>query len=1407
MRKNPFPFLLLASSIASAIAFSTDFSLLARAESTKRSFFDYKGSSLKEKELYSVGESKGLLLYGYEKGMSASFKSVLSGAFESDILVLSEDGSPSVSNYTLAFKDANSDKSFLFGVNTYSGYSEAYIEYEGNKGGITYYQVPWNLNERALGYTAGYNAQNKFTHYAGNETVLRFDPEAMKISVKGDAGTYLTVWDFASSFNDGKYLENDLGSFSSYTVSLTFNKVVSFGKAGLLLKEFANYSFDKKIEEVSSSLSATFVSKGIKGEEYVLPTPLVSNPFKGKLDSSKVKVRVRDKNKKIVAETYRFTPSEVGDYYVYYEYEDENEKISNYFKLPVVSKESASSSFHYEEDYLLNASSEEGLHTKIYLPKAKVDSSLLLGLSMDETLVTIKKDGMVLEGYENKVGGFEFSFDSYGEYEIVYHSKKNKDIEDRRIVMIKKEVASLLLPYSLKNRYDIGSSFQVSDAKAYQNDKETLAEANLTFPNGKEAKGEVSLTEAGKYTLSYKANLDGKSLSFQKTFYVYDEYAALFEGEETATSFDTFTSNNLYKGVKLSLRESAPVVYKKVIDLSNSRFDESLANYEDNKELLELRAAPHTLGTNDCEGLYVTLTDVNNRNNVLSIRMKYLSYMPNYVRIRAKTTGQGWAGNYYNFDTGDLESVDNAQIHEDGGFIGDFDLTSTLKDKSLDETPLKLYFDNDSGRLYSKPWQLYGTAEGHKDNRVSWLVRDFSTNDPILSGGDSAWTGFSNGKVELSIYAMGVSSTADFYVTKINGETLQNSYILDDEGPTITLSNEKLPNGETNKPYRFPSFEADDNVSKIAKKSVSVYRGNTLIQEGGDSFTPTSSGSYKMVFTASDYFGNQSVLSKDFEVLNFSEPLSIDLEGALPETATLGDYITLPKMLISGGVGEYETSISVTSNNEEVKLTSDGRLFIDRLHDYVIRFVAKDYVGNTAKVIRTIRNISNNEYPVVDASKIYLPDAFFEGDEYDLHVFSALAFARDGTTKKVLPIITVKDANGKRTLNSSEKYKPLSDENTKNATIQIAFQNGEKLTHIIRDIPILKSEVHLGFIESYFLGEKCDVKAEDEGISLKANGDDASASFARKIFAKEFSLTWKGSECNSYTLKLRDSLDYSKLLSLNFSREQGKLYLSINGSQKIRFYEDADGITGITYKEKENAIYDNRGTKVYELGDVFEGFPSEELYFNFRNMVSGSSLLLKSLDNQILNNVRKDSIGPAIYLPDSLSGRYKEGEEVILPRVYAYDVLSNIKEGNITISRNGETLETKGLEAMGESYIPKKNGTYTITYTFKDTKGNRTVYSYYFSVYDAVIPTLELLGAFPDNVLLGETVNLPKYQIHDQNPEKVVVSKSIIDPDGEIQNLKGDSFVASKKGIYSVNYLLIDENGNVNFYTFDILVH
>ncbi len=1411
MRKKIIPLLVLVPA-SLAVAASSFSSLEVAAEASTKDLFDYSTKLLKTKEGYvdpSTGK-KGLLMYGYEKGMSATFKTPFDGIFTSEIIAIKENGNPSVGNYTLTFTDVETSKSFKLGVYGYSDYSYAYIEVDGEKAGIFYYHTDWSNTDAAICYTAGYNASNIYTKIAGQDLKMQFDPSTMAVKAVTPDGAYHDVWNFSSIYNDGKRLENDLGNFASYTVTLTFESITNYTLSPLLVTNFGGYSFEEPLSDVKSSIRASFKSKAVALHEYTLPTPIASNPIKGVLDDSKMSVKVYDADKNLVAEALKFTPAKAGDYFVVYQYSDDTETISRIFKLPVLESSSVDYSFSFDETYSLDISNTYGLHKEVYLPKSKIKSNLSLASSPEEAVIRIKKDGVALPDYNGVRGGFSYSFDQYGEYEISYESSNNDGVKDSRIVKIEKEVASLVTDNSTSHKK--GDSFALKDGKVYQNDKEYVATPTLYYPSGKSAAGDVTLSESGKYSIQYEYEIDGAKKYLSETFYIYDEKASLFESEgASGVSYETYAYDNRYKGVKLSLADNSKVVYKKTIDLNDNRFDETLDDLSQNTKLLELRYAAHGVGSVDAETVYVTLTDADNKDNYVMIRMKYLAYMPRFTRIRAKAVGQGWVGYYYDFDTGDLGQVDNAQVHEDGGFIADFDMSGMANGRSTDETSLQLYFDNDTGRLYSRPWQLYGTADGYKDNRVSWLVRDFSTSDSILSGGDTAWTGFGSGKVELAIHATSISSTADYYVTEIDGEKLDNEYIADEQGPAINVSDDELPKGEVGKLYRYPSFDVSDS-SGVASKKTLVYLGNTLVADGGEGFTPTSSGTYRLLMTASDYFGNQSSVEKKIEVLSYSDPLSITLDGEVPSSATLGSYITLPKFLVSGGVGGYTTSISVTSGNKEVEI-ENNRIYIDRLTDYIVRFIATDYVGNTTKIIRKIQGITALDTPVFEESDLDLPLSLFEGDSYDLTRFVAPYFTSEGVMSEVSPKVTVTDGNGTKILSFGEEYIPVSSDSVKSATIELLFEKDGHEKKISKEIPIVKPQNgKLGFMAAYFAGESCSIEATDDGVEATATAKGMRFDFARSLFGKKFNITWDASKVSDHTLTLRDSIDSSEAIELHFHREGTKLYLSVNGANDIRFYEDGDNIIGLTYKESDKGIYDSRGNLVASVlnnadGSSFNGFSSELLRFEFESEEENSSITVKNIDNQIINNIKADRIGPAVYSTGSLSGRYKAGSMIAIPKVIGYDVLGNVASAEVSVSCDGAVLKKGTPEEVGDSFTPTEIGSYRITYTFKDEKNNRSTYSYYFSVYDDVSPTLTLSSPMPKEAKVGEKVVLPAYVINDQDSSSVVANIYCIDADGEVNNITDSaSFVASKRGIYTINYYLIDQNGNTGFYSYEIVV-
>lgn len=1397
MSKTKINFLLLSPLILGSAALP---SLIKKAPSnTSADLFNYSSSLIKAKANYFEASvnSKGLLVYGYDDNVSISLKTPMSGVFNTDILALSEAGNINVGTYSLKFSDVKTNKSFRFVVNSYSGYSEAFIEYGGVEAGIRYAVIDWSKEEVAKGYTAGFNAQGAFNKYDGYETKMSFDPTSLNLKILGSNGVYHDLWDFSKEFNDGKRLKNDLVPFDLYNVTLTLEKVSPDTKASLLVKTFGNYDFTIDAQ-YSRSISASFNSKAILNEAYEVPLPKIFDPFKGEIDSSLAKITIYNEAAEVVSNNRTFTPTTLNNYYVEYSYGANTVKS---YAIPVVDKATLKGNFSFEETYDLKVNNELGLHSSIYLPKAKIQSDLLTK-GIEEAKVDIKKDGTLLTTIPYKDLGRSYTFDEYGTYEIIYLSNTTSLLNDKRIVDVSKSKVGYILP-SLPTSLKKGDSLTISDAKAYLEGREYEAIATLYLPNGESKQKEATLSLSGRYELRYEFTRGGKVYQTSTYFELYDKRASLFNGDKCSSSFGIARANEEYSGTNITLKDSAKMVYSKVIDLSDNHFDESLPDYEKNTKLIELRANPHSSGTVDAESLYIELIDVNDPTNILTIRNKYLSYMPNFSRIRAKAPGQAYGGIFYNFDTGLMSSLENAEMHEDGGFISTFDFSLEGNDREYKDTSLQLYFDNDTGRLYAKHWQLYGTAPGYTNNRVPWLVRDFMSNDKAMSGGDNAWTGFSDGKVIMSIYATGVTSTADFLITNVDGEDFTNENLVDTEAPTISLDIANLPNGEVARAYPFPSFISEDKASKIKEQKVEVYSKNKLIQDGGTSFTPETTGTYTLVFVARDYFGNEARLSKDVEIISSSERMEISLDGSLPTTASRGEYITLPKIKATGGVGLYTTNIEVSCDNEPVEV-KDNRFLIDKGYDYTIRFITTDYIGNSAKIIKKITNITTISDPQVDENALYLPPAFFEGDSYDLANFVGQAYSGKEDKIGVTPTITIQDGSGTKTLLKGERYSPKTSNTVKNATITYTFTNEGKSKEIVREIPIRKisSKTDMGFIKEYFVSNN-EITALDEGMSVAASSSGLEAYFLRNLFGKEFSLNWNDKNISSYTISLRDSLNYSLALNFHFRKDGNALYCSINGNKEFRYFETGDGDAGLRYSAKDNAIKDSRGRVVYHLEEIgFIGFPSNELSLKISSEETSGSFLFLDINNQKTNIVRRDSAVPLTYTEDNLSGRFTLGTEIKIPSLVAYDTLGTIKKASATISLNGAVIKKGTPEEIGSTFKPTEVGEYKITFVYEDSSGNRGNTVFYFTIYDSVLPELVFNGAHPKTVYTGQNINLPSYEAKGRN---VKVYQSVETPDSTIVSFSGNTFKAELSGIYTFNYLLIDETGNINFYSFNVL--
>lgn len=1400
--------------LAAGVAVGQSF---AEAKAPYGDAFDYTQSiaPIRYKTLQSDAANpskKGLLLYAYDSGASAEFKGSFNGEFKAALKPTGEGNNPDLVKYSLVFTDTKTKQQFSITVAGSGSYSDVYVTVNGENAGIHYFEDTWSGG--AYGYTAAYNKAGAYTRFMdGGEAELIFKPQTMQVYVMGDNGSERLVWDFSQAYNDGKLLQHDLTRFGEYTVDVVFDEVKTNGKGELLVYSFGGYTFNKAFMDSKPSISAEVKANAVVGKEYVAPTAKAIDLIQGELPAQNVSLTIYDNYGAIVNGNgaYSFTPAKAGEYYLYYTCGEGDEEAVAFYRIYAVEQSAITQSFSYDvamEDCSL------GVQSTTYVPVSEVNSTLSADGYSVAASVTVKKDGATLSGYENREGGFDFTFTEVGTYQFVFATDVfGVNMSETKTVTVSEDIANILVE-EIAEDVEYMSTISLKPAKIYYGGEVIDSEVTLVYPSGKTTTAsECVLNELGYYTIVHEYSGE----TFTQTFAARQYYSDLFVSDASYARYGVMDSNNLVKGQMLSLANDDVLTYNKVLDFSDNTFDDSLEDKSQNTPFIDLYLQPKSIGMVDLAGFYVILTDATDPTNYIEIRMQYLSYLPNYMRIRTRASGQSWVGYDYNFWTGEI-SVDSAQSHSDGGTIVPLNPGHTITSRQFTSASLKLYFDNEKGCLYTKTWQeKAGNSTADNIIPIPWLVRDFKTNDRLLSAEDTPWKGFATDEVYLSVYATGVTDTAELMLLSIDGEDLTKQFVVDNDAPSINVGvGEELPFAEVGTPFKVFDFTATDAYAMVVEKGVKVYRGSVEIPTVDGAFTPDSVGNYTIVYTAKDSFGNLATKEVVIEAKNSIPNPEIVILGELPETVNFGDVLHLPAYYGQGGAGNVEVTVKVTAvdSGEEIEVKY-GQLVCLQEGDYMVEYMAKDYIGNVSYSYQWIYDVKRQPTPVFDESQLVLPKAFISGDSYTFNEYTAIYYTANGTAEEIKATVLVTDANG-TDLPINGAYLPKASETAQTAVVKFVFEkSATKKTVIEREIPILTiQQGQLGFLSKFFVSENTEVEAKNDAIYFTAleNGN-AQYSFVKAINEKYLTLGLKRNDTKSFEttkITLRDIYKADAVVTLTFANTEKGLTCSINGGKALSANYDSTGKFGFTYDATTGNIMDVLGMKIgtlatYVNGEAFEGFPSGAVYLDFE---TDGSVGLNLISNQTFNNYIRDAITPRITVNGSFSGSYIPGERITLPAASAYDVLSAIGEIKIMVrTEEGETLLSTTADRENV-FIPQDYGTYAVVYTVTDASGNKISVSTSLIVIDDVKPTLTFNGEIAETAVWGSTMQLPTYIVNDNGDlTKVTVKVYVCAPDGIMTLVKDGKVTFTRKGQYTIYYFVLDENNNPTNYTFYVQVN
>ena len=1056
----------------------------------------------------------------------------------------------------------------------------------------------------------------------------------------------------------------------------------------------------------------------------------------------------------------------------------------------------------------------------MYLPKAAVESTLFTSFAPVSARVSIYKDGVLVDGYEDVASGFTYSFTEMGNYQIVYSTPllsgkwaKSETFD----VLVSDDILGVVISDSIAETLAMNESFALPSAKMYIHGEELTPTAKITYPSGTEkTDATVVLNEAGVYTLCY---VSGEN-EYSQTFAVKETYADLFtdvDGEKGV--FEEVVANNETMGVKISLRENVKFNYDKIIDLSDNRFDDTLVDRSKNTRLIEMFAQPHKIDTSDVDALYITLTDVYNPNNYLEIRMKYLSYSPQGVYIRTRAAGQAnWVGYNYDFYSTNL-AVHDAGSHEEGGFFSYLSTTHSFHD-FFENLSLKLYFDNETKCLYGDPAWKYGHTNSGEDKSLitPWLIRDFKTTDAELSAGNKPWQGFTTGEVYLSVYAKGVNDTADFYVTELDGVSLQNEFI-EPSAPTLTVdmqNNATTAYALVGKSYKLLDYTATNGDIAIVDESVEVRRIEngvltSAVRVKDGAFTPVAAVTYAIVYKVTNAYGittEKQVIVEAKSALDMPT-LQADI-SAIPTTAVYGAEILLPKALGYGGAGWVDVVYKVMNDGKEVPV-ENGKFNCFGTGDFEITLTATDYIGQVTELSHTISGVTVSGEPVVNESTLILPSAFIVGDTFTFTSYEAIVYGEDFSVQKLSAKIEVVDGKGTTVIGADGKYTPAAGAETDAATVRFTFGTGVNVLVVERKLPVLYIKNAPKFLTNYFVAENAtkDADAHNVYFTAQETDKDMSFSFIRGVDSNNFSLKLNFvkdfSAYESVTVLLQDIYDKDATAEILLTKSGEKTYASVNGGGSKEVYVE-NNVLQIRYFAKTNEFTDALGVA---FANFEKGFTNGSVYITVTaNGVYGESKIgVQNINNQTINLINRDLQKPSITLAQEFEGRYAAGQEVLIPAASTYDVLNGVSDVTVTIEMEGAQVYVDNQSASKPIYFtPDKLGYYIVTYVAKDNAGNQQKVRKTFSVYDAGRPSITFKSQIPDSVSVGTVLKLPSYSLSDNySLNDLTVRIYFATPDGMMATVTNSGSVTfAVKGYYSINYLVVDKNNNIATYTFSV---
>lgn len=986
------------------------------------------------------------------------------------------------------------------------------------------------------------------------------------------------------------------------------------------------------------------------------------------------------------------------------------------------------------------------------------------------------------------------------------------------------EVGVLQSNATISTKYNLSSTLEIPTGNILYEENTYEADSYyLKKPNGVINQGRIhTLDELGNYTIIYSAKRDNLLLTAEQDFSVYQSVYGV-SSQDSSVNYSERLTRDKVSGIQVSLSEGDKFNFNEPINLQGMDEFISFYPYATYKSDVITVDRPNGGYTYDisAQKYIVRVIDCYDLTNYFEIELAIVASNQNSIPYSNAT--------YFRAGVGTQTKAAMQTVREDKK------ISSPQREIYAEGVRYEVFYGDNYG--VAGKW---GTAETipacslkyeANTNRVyfnygsDWKLINDLDNADVNSG--QLFTGFKTGEVYLSVYAENyVRATTEFEISKIgNYENEQ----LNCDGDYVDLFAPELvvnaPFDLTKKCYAakgetltvFDAYATDVNlVGSVKTKVFYEYNSDkpTQIYLRDDKFTPTRTGDYTIVYTASDTYGNIAIKTVTLTVINVDKAIFFETDSV--PSLVAGEVCVLPEYTFSS-INDEEIDISIFATfegNEDNKTIIDKNtreFFVENVGEYEICYIVKGILTQIEYSYK-VNSVSEGNI-CIDISNAYLPNYLIKNAEYTFDAVKAYKYEAKTPIEVDCQYYVSEDGKDEKQIDYSN-YKVEAS-----STVRFKYISGDTVVYS----PTIHV-VDVGFgnnlsVKDYFVGDMTkESKSASIVFSPNATSGSVSADYINVLSLNAFSIALKvptdKDNFSSFNVVLSDIYDKNIVCTLSFGKTQdGNMTLCANNGVPV------DMGTPFVYNRYVTLNYDGSNQKFSVTGgptiDCPVIFTTDKIAMQIRfdDIAGESAVELNSLSSQRLSKATKDGVAPSLKYNDVEKGERDLNSVVSVFAPIVGDVLSPYLKKNLSVKvflPNGDFATSidnvllDGTCAADRDYQFQLSeyGMYKVEYTYVDQTNNATQEGFAIYVSDRTSPTITIANGYNENTLLGvklgAVVKIADYTISDDFGSEGLLSwVLVISPINEmILTEAGKELEFDKKGRWKICYYCQDSEGN-----------